>query len=103
MSALELLKLELGEDDSQDKLLKRYIDKAAKRIMNFTKRDKAYVEAELVDSVVDLATIYYNRRGTEGLKSQNYSGISESYAEDIPNEIKQDLYAHRLLRRGATK
>lgn len=103
MSALELLKLELGAEDSQDKLLQRYIDKATKRIMNFTKRDKSYVEAELVDSVVDLATIYYNRRGTEGLKSQSYSGISESYAEDIPNEIKRDLYAHRLLQRGVAK
>lgn len=100
MTTLELLKLELGADATQDPLLQRYIDKAINKVMNFTKRDKAYVEKELQNQVIDLAIILYNRKGTEGLKSQSYSGVSETYVEDIPNDIKRDLYAHRLLKRG---
>ena len=102
MDTIELLKLELGADETQDPLLQRYIDKAINKVMNFTKRDKAYVEKELQNQVIDLAIILYNRKGTEGLKSQSYSGISETYVEDIPNEIKRDLYAHRLLKRGVS-
>lgn len=100
MNTLELLKLELGADETQEPLLQRYIDKAINKVMNFTKRDKAYVEKELQNQVIDLAIILYNRKGTEGLKSQSYSGVSETYVEDIPNETKRDLYAHRLLKRG---
>lgn len=102
MNTLELLKLELGADETQEPLLQRYIDKAINKVMNFTKRDKAYVEKELQNQVIDLAIILYNRKGTEGLKSQSYSGVSETYVEDIPNEIKRDLYAHRLLKRGVS-
>lgn len=102
MTTLELLKLELGADKTQEPLLQRYMDKAVNKVMNFTKRDKAYVEKELQNQVIDLAIILYNRKGTEGLKSQSYSGVSETYVEDIPNEIKRDLYAHRLLKRGVS-
>ena len=102
MNVLELLKLELGVDVTQEPLLQRYIDKAVNKVMNFTKRDKDYVEKELQNQVIDLAIILYNRKGTEGLKTQSYSGVSESYVEDIPNEIKRDLYAHRLLKRGGS-
>ena len=102
MDTIELLKLELGADDTQEPLLQRYIDKAINKVMNFTKRDKAYVEKELQNQVIDLAIIIYNRKGTEGLKSQSYSGVSETYVEDIPIEIKRDLYAHRLLKRGVS-
>lgn len=102
MTALELLKLELGADETQEPLLQRYMDKAVNKVMNFTKRDKAYVEKELQNQVIDLAIILYNRKGTEGLKSQSYSGVSETYVEDIPNEIKRDLYAYRLLKRGGS-
>ncbi len=102
MTTLELLKLELGADETQEPLLQRYMDKAVNKVMNFTKRDKAYVEKELQNQVIDLAIILYNRKGTEGLKSQSYSGVSETYVEDIPNEIKRDLYAYRLLKRGGS-
>lgn len=102
MDTIELLKLELGADETQEPLLQRYIDKAINKVMNFTKRDKAYVEKELQNQVIDLAIIIYNRKGTEGLKSQSYSGVSETYVEDIPIEIKRDLYAHMLLKRGVS-
>ena len=68
MNTLELLKLELGADETQEPLLQRYIDKAINKVMNFTKRDKAYVEKELQNQVIDLAIILYNRKGTEGVE-----------------------------------
>ena len=66
MTTLELLTLELSTDETQEPLLQRYIDKAINKVMNFTKRDKAYVEKELQNQVIDLAIIFYNRKGTEG-------------------------------------
>lgn len=102
MDTLELLKLELGADASQEPLLQRYIDKSIAKIMTLTKRDKSYVEKEMQNQIVDVAILIYNRKGTEGLKTQSYSGVSESYIEDITGDLKRELNAHRLFKIGAT-
>lgn len=102
MTTLELLKLELGLDASQEPLLQRYIDKAISKIMTLTNRDKFYVEKEMQNQTIDVAVLLYNRKGTEGLKTQSYSGVSESYIEDIPSDLKRELNAHRLFKRGTT-
>lgn len=97
---LELLKLELGIDEkdaSKDKLLERYISKCVKRVVDFTHQTEAYVRNKLQDQVIDLVILMYNRRGTEGLQSQSASGMSESYVDGIPQDIKKSLYAHRRL------
>lgn len=45
-----------------------------------------------------MVTWHYNRMGTEGLNSQNYSGMSESYAVDYPVPLKKSIYRFRRLR-----
>lgn len=95
---LELLKLELGiADKSKDMLLNRYISKCIKRVEDFTRQPSGYVVDNLQDQVIDLAIIMYNRRGTEGATSTSASGMSESYVNDIPQDIKKSLYAHRKM------
>lgn len=95
---LELLKLELGiVDKGKDMLLNRYISKCIKRIEDFTRQENAYVVEHLQDQVIDLAIIMYNRRGTEGATSTSVSGMSESYVNDMPQDIKKSLYAHRKM------
>ena len=95
---LELLKLELGiADKSKDMLLNRYISKCIKRVEDFTRQSNGYVVDNLQDQVIDLAIIMYNRRGTEGATSTSASGMSESYVNDIPQDIKKSLYAHRKM------
>lgn len=96
-----MLKIDLGiTDDSQDALLQRICDKAVNQIVQFTRRENTYVLANLTEPITDLAVIIYNRRGSEGLQSQGYSGVSESYLTDIPEPIKRGLYNHRLMGNG---
>lgn len=95
---LEDIKIDLGVTGTdKDALLNRYISKCLKRVMDITRQGEEYVIANLGDAVVDLAVIMYNRRGTEGAASTSASGMSESYLNDIPKDIKKTLYAHRRL------
>lgn len=49
--------------------------------------------------VKDLALIRYNQLGSEGLKSESYSGVSQTYNDDIPLSIKRRLSKYRRLPR----
>lgn len=40
---------------------------------------------------VDMAVIKINRLGSEGLSSQGYSGVSESYTDEYPHYILKQL------------
>ena len=45
-----------------------------------------------------IAVIKLNRAGTEGLASQSYSGISESYIDEYPAYIKHTLNRKRKIK-----
>ena len=45
-----------------------------------------------------IAVIKLNRMGTEGLASQSYSGVSESYIDGYPDDIKALLNRKRKLK-----
>lgn len=45
--------------------------------------------------VEQIATIKLNRSNTEGLSSQSFSGVSESYIDGYPAEIKSVLNRKR--------
>lgn len=93
---LEDFKCDLGIfDTTKDRQLQRLLDKAITDVINLTHQSNEYVQNKLREQVIDLAIIRYNRKGAEGLTTQSYSGISESYLEDIPITIKQSLLAHR--------
>lgn len=62
---------------------------------------EAYCNRE-ADSVLELAAesiavIKLNRMNTEGLASQSYSGVSESYIDGYPQEIKAILNSKRRI------
>lgn len=80
-----------------DLLAQYYLDKAIQVIKDYTKRNTHTATTLLKTYVIDLAVIYYNQKGAEGLQSQSYSGVSESYMEDIPLTIKQGLNAYRYF------
>lgn len=99
---LERLRIKLGlakEDTDKMSLLKICIEDATNDAMNITNQTKEYVEQHLAITIVDIAVLIYNRIGTEGLVSQSVSGMSESYMDDLPKNLKKILYAHRRLRR----
>lgn len=70
------------------------------------KRALAEVEAychrkldyELEAVAMDIAIIKLNRLNTEGLSSQSYSGVSESYIDGYPQEIQNILNRKRKIK-----
>ena len=63
---------------------------------------ESYCGREL-DNVLELAAeqiavIKLNRQNTEGLASQSYSGVSESYVDGYPAEIKAILNRKRKIK-----
>lgn len=57
---------------------------------------------ELNSTVVQWAVIKYNRLGTEGMKSESFSGTSTSYENDFPDYIKRTLNRYRRPGRRKT-
>lgn len=94
---LEEIKLLLGEaaanySDAQISLAYKI---ALNEVEEYCKRD-ADIALELVAE--QIAVIKLNRMGTEGLASQAYSGVSESFIDGYPDEIKAVLNQKRKVK-----
>ena len=94
---LEEIKLLLGEaaanySDAQISLAYKI---ALNEVEEYCKRD-ADIALELVAE--QSAVIKLNRMGTEGLASQAYSGVSESFIDGYPDEIKAVLNRKRKVK-----
>lgn len=94
---LEEIKLLLGEaaanhSDAQISLAYKI---ALNEVEEYCKRD-ADTALELVAE--QIAVIKLNRMGTEGLASQSYSGVSESFIDGYPDEIKAVLNRKRKVK-----
>ena len=48
--------------------------------------------------IVQMAQIRYNQLGDEGLASQSYSGMSETYLDDWPASVRRGLERFRRLK-----
>jgi hypothetical protein len=94
---IEEIKIMLGEaaanfTDAQIGLAYKL---ALVEVEEYCKRD-ADATLELVAE--QIAVIKLNRLGTEGLSSQNYSGVSESYVDGYPSEIVAVLNRKRKVK-----
>ena len=49
-------------------------------------------------TLTQMAVCRYNAIGAEGLTSQSYSGMSESYMADYPEPLKRALYRFRRVK-----
>lgn len=56
------------------------------------------LDMELEIAATKIALIMLNRLGTEGLVSQGFSGVSESYKDGWPAEVKAVLDRKRLVK-----
>lgn len=92
----------LGVTD--DALFNLLINKAEKDIKVFCNdefKDEDGTDAfpeNLESALEDLVVYRYNRRSTEGMKSENQGDRSASFTDDIPVDIKNRLYRYRKLR-----
>lgn len=58
-------------------------------VLDYIGRDTLPKGAESI--VIKLAVIYYNRLGNEGENSRSEGGISQSFSNDIPADIRRQL------------
>lgn len=68
---------------------------AAAEVEEYCRRE---LDAVLEYAAEQIAVIKLNRQNTEGLASQSYSGISESYIDGYPAEIKSILNKKRKVK-----
>jgi hypothetical protein len=88
--------LDIAEEDySKDRKLTLLLKKAETQVLNYC--NLSALPDALSGIVLDLAVVYYNRSGLEGLISQSQGGISASVMDGIPREIKDNLNRYRRL------
>jgi len=94
---LERIKLLLNiTDDSKDALLNELIDNATEFAKNYINNDDAL--DYLTGTIIAMVIYDYNRMGTEGLTSENYSGMSFGYASGYSDDIMKQLKRYRKVR-----
>lgn len=74
-----------------------YLEDAIEYCVNFTRQTSSYMIEKLSSVIISIALENLSKRGAEGLKSQGYSGVSETYSEDASEAIKKQLRNHRRL------
>ena len=94
---IEEIKLLLGDaanifTDAQISLAYKM---AISEVEEYCKRE---ADASLELIAEKIAVIKLNRINTEGLSSQSYSGVSESYLDGYPEEIKMVLNRKRKIK-----
>lgn len=94
---IDNIKLMLGNSASNysDEQINLAYRRASIEVEAYCKRE---IDIELEMVVEEIAVIKLNRMNTEGLASQSYSGVSESYLDDYPQHIKNILNRKRKIK-----
>ena len=94
---IEELKVLLGDaaNSYTDAQIGLCLKLALAEVEAYCKRD---IDYELEIAVLGIAKIKLNRLNTEGLASQSFSGVSESYIDGYPDDIKALLNRKRRLK-----
>ena len=94
---LENIKLLLNiQDNSKDNLLNYLISNIKQKILSYTNQIEILPQMEYI--VEELVVLRYNKLGSEGLQSESFSGISQTFNQDIPQDIKSQLNQFRRLK-----
>lgn len=96
MTILQRVKTLLNiSDTSKDALLTELISDAEEFVANYC-NSTAAVES-VGSAIVQMVVYAYNRLGSEGLTSENYSGVSFGYTEGYPDDILKQLRRYRKI------
>lgn len=88
--ALDQLKILLGiEGVRSDDLLSALLSQAEAAVLDYTNR-KTSIE-RLTPVIIDYTVVLYNRMGTEGETARSEGGISHTFSDGFPEEIKARL------------
>lgn len=94
---IEEIKILLGAaaDNFTDAQIGLCVKKALAEVEAYCRRE---IDFELEAVAEKIAIIKLNRLNTEGLASQSFSGVSESYIDGYPEEIKLVLNRKRKIK-----
>lgn len=95
---IEELKIMLGDAASNysDELIGLMAKHSIAEVQAYCNRDTLDIELEIVAQRI--ALIKLNRIHTEGLASQSMSGVSETYVDGYPEDIKAILNRKRKIK-----
>lgn len=97
---LQSLKLRPGLSNLSDDLLKDFIQDSFNDVSEYINlEDGLEMPIGCISIVKDLVVIKVNKIGSEGISSESYEGVSHSYIDGIPKEIKTRLRRYRRLPR----
>lgn len=92
---VEKLKVMLGINDNfKTTLLEIIVEDVIDFISRYTKND----DLECEPLVRRIALIRYNTNGNEGISTETYNGITQSFFNELPSDIKNELYDMRKVR-----
>lgn len=83
--------------NQSDELLNDLIEETHSEILEYINQNK--IQQGLEGSLIEIVIIKCNKLGSEGLSSENFSGISQSYINDYPRDIIKKLNRYRKLPR----
>ena len=93
---LEKIKICLTNNTYTDDLINLFIDDTTKEVKIYCNREDIDVELESI--IRKIVIIKLNRMNSEGLSSQSYSGVSESFIDGYPQDIISVLNRKRKLK-----
>lgn len=94
---LTQIKLLLGiSDNSKDELLQLLIKIAVDNVKSYCHIDS--IPDDLNSCICKMVVVDYNKIGSEGLASENYSGAAFSYLPSYSTDIINQLKPYRRLR-----
>lgn len=94
---LNEIKIMLGDAASNhsDEKIALYYKQSLAEVEDYCKREADAVLEGIADRI---AVIKLNRSNSEGLGSQSYSGVSESYIDGYPADIQAILNSKRKIK-----
>lgn len=94
---LEEIKILLGDaaENHSDAQISLAYKMALAEVENYCKRE---ADAVMELAAEQIAVIKLNRRNTEGLANQSFSGVSENYIDGYPAEIVSILNSKRKMK-----
>lgn len=93
---LEKIKLCLTNNTYTDELINLFIDDTTKEVKIYCNRED--IDTELESVIRRIVIIKLNRMNSEGLSSQSFSGVSESFIDGYPQDIVSILNRKRKLK-----
>lgn len=86
----------LGLDDSKEPVLYALKDMVQQDFCNYCNCTNIPLEADGV--ILQMLLVQYNRIGAQGLSSQSFSGVSESFIDGYGDNINKQLNKYRKMK-----